>query len=77
MPGYDGRGPNGIGPTGWGMGPCGRGMGFGRGRFFSRARGFFIPEMLPDEEKEVLENQKNWLISQLDAITKKIADLEK
>lgn len=31
MPRYNGTGPLGFGPgTGWGLGPCGAGMGWGR-----------------------------------------------
>ncbi|NLI95282.1 MAG: DUF5320 domain-containing protein [Synergistaceae bacterium] len=39
MPGFDRTGPRGAGPrTGWGRGPCGAGMAFGRGwRCFGRA----------------------------------------
>ena len=50
MPGYDGRGPRGMGPmTGWGRGSCSTGVGFaggaygagpGFGRGGGRARGF-------------------------------------
>ena len=40
MPRFDGTGPGGFGPrTGWGMGPCGAGMGYGRGRGFGRGFG--------------------------------------
>ena len=43
MPGFDRTGPRGVGPrTGWGRGPCGAGMAFGRGWGFGRGfgRGF-------------------------------------
>ena len=47
MPGFDGTGPRGFGPvTGRGLGPCGRGMAYGRaypfgyGCGFGRGRGF-------------------------------------
>ena len=38
MPGFDRTGPRGAGPrSGWGRGPCGAGMAFGRGwRCFGR-----------------------------------------
>jgi hypothetical protein len=47
MPFGDGTGPDGLGPaTGWGRGPCGRGLrrgyagGYGRGRGFGRGYGY-------------------------------------
>ncbi len=66
MPGLDQTGPAGYGPgTGRGMGPCGRGMAFGRGfrqgfgRNFGRSRGFcwnnyVEPEPLSTEAKKQL-----------------------
>ncbi len=80
MPGFDRTGPFGTGPNGWGMGPCGGGGAYGRGRFFRRGgfgRGFFAQDITPEEEKTVLENRKNWLESEIEAITKKLGDLQK
>jgi hypothetical protein len=68
MPGFDQTGPAGYGlGTGRGLGPCGRGMAFGRGfpggfgRGFGRGRGFCRnysaePEPLSKEaQKQLLE----------------------
>jgi len=72
MPGFDQTGPAGYGPgTGRGMGPCGRGMAYGRGfprgfgggfgRGFGRGRCFYWnysiePEPLSKEaQKQLLE----------------------
>ena len=82
MPGMDKNGPFGNGPVGRGMGPCGNGhiMRDG-GRGFSR-RGGGIWGMMsstasPDEENEILEQQKNWLETQLEAINEKLQELGK
>jgi len=41
MPRFNGTGPGGLGPgTGWGLGPCGAGMGFRRGFGRGLGRGF-------------------------------------
>lgn len=60
MPGFDSTGPNGQGPkTGRGMGPCGRGFGFGRGygkRLGSGLGRFFgFCRLSKEEELEMLE----------------------
>jgi hypothetical protein len=69
MPGYDGTGPEGIGPNGRGLGPCGEGVS-GRGRgFFGFRRGrrrggrFFGSWNIrtPINESEALEAEKSWL----------------
>jgi len=65
MPRFDGTGPYGTGPIGWGFGPCGRGLGFRRGF----GRGYFgWPEPTKKEEKEILETQKK-------AIEKRLKEL--
>ena len=64
MPRFNGTGPTGAGPgTGWGMGPCGGGMaygrrGMGRGQGFDRQRfqGNYIAPT-SSEEREVLEQE--------------------
>jgi len=77
MPGMDGRGPQGTGPIGRRMGPCGNGQsGLGRGRGFRRG-GRFGWEMTSEpisveDEKVLLEKQKSWLESQLASISKKL-----
>ncbi len=79
MPGRDNTGPLGTGPIGRGLGPCGGGMAYGgRGRGFGRGRGwgFFPPALTPDEEKELLNQQKSWLQKQIDALTSRLRGLE-
>ncbi len=82
MPGMDRSGPFGTGPIGRGMGPCRSGVAaWGRSRGFRR--GGFVDwgvtpiTASPEEEKAALESQKNWLESQLAAVTQKLQDLEK
>ena len=80
MPRFDGTGPGGLGPgTGWGLGPCGAGMGwrrgFGRGlgRGFGR-RGFW--GYGPKEEKEILGEEVTDLEEELKAIKARLAELK-
>jgi len=82
MPGMDKTGPFGTGPMGRGMGPCGGGQtGRGRGHGFRRGGGAgwgMMPTTLsPDEEKSMLEQQKDWLETQLAAITQRLQGFEK
>lgn len=80
MPGMDKTGPFGTGSMGRGLGPCGGGQaGRGRGRGFSRrGNGWGMgPGFTPiTGEKESLEQRKNWLESQLDAINQNLKELE-
>ena len=59
MPGQDRTGPLGQGAlTGRGLGPCGRGFGFRRGRGFGRGRfdsGEEQVTLTKDQEKKILE----------------------
>lgn len=77
MPGMDGRGPQGTGPIGRRMGPCGYGQtGWGRGRGFRRG-GWFgwdmpLGPLSEEDEKVSLEKQKSWLESQLASISEKL-----
>jgi len=82
MPGYDGSGPEGIGPSGRGMGPCGQGRASGPRRFLGfrrggrgRGWGFRWFNRLPVDEKEALESEKNWLTDRLEAIRQRMDDL--
>jgi hypothetical protein len=76
MPGYDGTGPDGLGPYGRGLGPCGEGVsGRGRGFFgFRRGRrggGRFFGSWSyrrPINDREALEAEKGWLERQLDIV---------
>ncbi|MBW2991270.1 DUF5320 domain-containing protein [Candidatus Woesearchaeota archaeon] len=73
MPGRDGSGPQGEGPSsGRGLGPCGRGLarrrGFGRGL----GRGFGLRESVElskEEQKKILEAEKQ-------EIEKRLKELE-
>jgi len=119
MPGFDGTGPQGLGPmTGGARGYCtpagagygfsyGRGFGFGRGRGFRRGfgpgygRGFgfgrgrdYYPAggwngpvaygatygtpyaMKPEDEINMLRDEAGAIKNELDAINKRIEDLE-
>ena len=79
MPARDGTGPDGTGPYGRGLGPCGGGQaGRGRGRgIFGAGQGWGLRQgvtPIPDE-KEGLEQRKNWLQTQIEAINKKLNEL--
>ena len=82
MPGMDKTGPLGTCPIGIGMGPCGAGTaGWGRGRVFRRGgwSAWLAPmnQPAPQQEKEVLEQQKDWLERQLTAISQQLENLQK
>ena len=86
MPRMDKTGPFGTGPIGRGMGPCGgglasqRGNGRGMGRGFPRGGDFggrSTPLVSADEEKTLLEERKNWLKAQVEAIEKQLESLNK
>lgn len=75
MPGYDGKGPQGSGPNGRGLGPCGDGVprGGGGGFFGLRrgrrggGRGVWGPQRFISD-KEALEGEKSWLEQRLESI---------
>lgn len=83
MPGMDKTGPTGTGPIGRGLGPCGGGTA-GRGR---GGRGFGLgggagwgnraANLSPEEEKSLLEREKSWLESRLDATKRRLEELGK
>lgn len=82
MPNMDRTGPFGTGPIGRGLGPCGGGQaGFGRGRGFIRGggRGWAPTSGLisPEEERTLLDQQKNWLEQQLAAISQRLQEIKK
>ena len=78
MPRFDGTGPLGLGPrTGWGLGPCGFGLGWGRGY----GRGFgrfwrFGPQITKKEEKEMLKEEVEILEDELKATKARISELK-
>lgn len=83
MPRFDGTGPLGFGPgTGWGLGPCGAGIAWRRGRGFGRRRffgwpGFYYPEKITKkEELGVLEDEAKVLQEELKEINKRISELK-
>jgi len=84
---FNGTGPWGQGPgTGWGLGPCGAGMGwrrgFGRGggggRGFGRFWGYgpYQPQVTKKEEKEILEDEATGLEEELKAIKARLTELK-
>lgn len=80
MPGYDGTGPEGRGPYGRGLGPCGQGtprgfFGFGRGRR-GGGRGFWWSRRRIIDGEEDLKSSKRWLTEQLDLINKRLNEIE-
>jgi len=79
MPNFDGTGPMGLSPrTGWGLGPCGRGLGWrmGYGRGFGYGYGYrrFAS---PKNEISALENDIQALEEELKALKEEKAALEK
>jgi len=87
MPRYNGTGPLGFGPgTGWGLGPCGAGMAYGRrgaGRGFGRGFGWrrfwgYYPSSTPTkkEEAEILSEEASALEEELKAIKARLAELK-
>jgi hypothetical protein len=84
LPGMDKTGPFGTGPVGRGMGPCGggftyqRGGGWGMGRGFRRGCGpgwRSTAVCSVEEEKTLLEQQKNQLKVQIEAVDKQMENL--
>lgn len=86
MPGMDKTGPFGTGSVGRGMGPCGGGFAYQRGGGRGMGRGFrqggscgwrSTPTVSADQEKTFLEERKNWLKVQIEAVEKQLEDLNK
>jgi len=85
MPRMDGNGPFGTGPVGRGLGPCGGGnagsMGIqSAGRGFRRGRkaGWNLPSAprSPAEEKSRIEQRKDWLQRQIDALAEQLRQIQ-
>ena len=90
MPRFDGTGPRGSGAgTGWGLGPCGAGMGwrrgFGRGYGRGYGRGFgwrgyggypYQPQITQKEEKDMLMDDAKGLEEELKAIKSRLDELK-
>ncbi len=75
MPRLNGTGPTGQGPmTGRGLGPCGGGMGLGRGcrGSYGYGRRFISPK----NELAALEEEERMLTEELSAIHEEIATLK-
>jgi hypothetical protein len=85
MPGMDKTGSCGTGPKGRGMGPCGGGLAYQRGNGWGMGRGyrrsgfgvFSTPVFSADEEKTFLEQRRNWLKTQIEAVEKQLENLNK
>ena len=85
MPRYNGTGPVGSGPgTGWGLGPCGAGMAYGR-QGAGRGRGLgwrrfwgYYPTAAPTkkEETEILSEEAGVLEEELKATKARLAQLK-
>jgi hypothetical protein len=92
MPRFDGTGPFGQGPMGRGMGPCGAGRGGGLGYGFGpgfRGVGNFTGNRprwgrgawgggyaAPQDEVNTLKQEASSLQNALDAINKRLSELE-
>lgn len=84
MPGQNGTGPMGMGPmTGRGMGPCGGGFAYGRGRRGDRGFGWrrfwgYYPTAMPsaEEEAKILAEDANLLEEELKGIKVRLAELK-
>jgi len=85
MPRLNGTGPRGSGPgTGWGLGPCGAGMGWrrggGRGQEFGWRRfwGYYPTTSTPNkkEETEFLSEEIAILEDELKAVKARLAELK-
>ena len=78
MPRLDRTGPSGFGPgTGWGLGPCGAGMGWRRGwgqgfgRFWR-----FGSSVAKEEEREILQEEIKVLEDDIKAIKERLTELK-
>ena len=71
MPRFNGMGPFGAGPrTGRGLGPCGRGMGYGCGAGYERR---FYTKV---EESELLKEEEAELENELKAVKERLAEIK-
>ncbi len=81
MPGFDGKGPEGTGPMGRGLGPCGEGDAQGRGAGLGFRRGWgrgprgFWRNGLFSSDKAALTHKKAWLERELDAVKSQLGSL--
>ncbi len=85
MPRHNGTGPFSYGPgTGWGLGPCGAGMAYGRrggvrgkGLGWRRFWGFYpTPTPTKKEEAEYLSEEATILEEELKVIKARLAELK-
>jgi len=83
MPGYDQSGPEGVGPTGRRLGPCGTGeelpnrffLGLGRRRR-GGGRGFWRTGRNFRTDKEALKSEKDWLKRRLSILDQQLGELD-
>jgi hypothetical protein len=86
MPRMDKTGPYGTGPVGRGMGTCcGGGLAYERGGGRMTGRGFrwggypgwrSISAVSQEDEKTILEQQKNWLKTQVEIVEKRLENIK-
>jgi len=84
MPRQNGTGPTGMGPgIGWGMGPCGGGMAYGRRRGGGRGFGWrrfwgYYPaqNMTKKEETDILSEEAQVLEEELKAIKSRLDEIK-
>jgi hypothetical protein len=78
MPGFDGTGPMGTGPTGRAFGPCGLGLGwrrrFGAGRGLGRYFGWSWPQT-KEEQKQALEEYKKALGEEIQDVEQELGEI--
>lgn len=78
MPKFNGTGPMGYGPgTGWGMGPCGGGLAYGR-RLAGQRRfwGHYPASVTKKEEREILSEEVEILEQELEAVKSRLAQIK-
>ena len=77
MPRLNGTGPRGLGPrSGWGNGPCGRGMGRG-GCGFGRFGAYpSLPRLSKEEETEILKEEVQVLQEDLKEMQERLTQLK-
>ena len=87
MPRFDRTGPGGMGPmTGRGLGPCGRGYGWGRGSGYGGGWDCgpwgcpplgYAQRVTKKEEKEILEDELGAIQEEMNEIKARLEELRK
>jgi hypothetical protein len=83
MPGYDQTGPEGVGPTGRRLGPCGTGDELANRSFFGLGRrrrgggrGFWRSGRYFRSDKEAINFEKDWLKRRLSVLDQRLGELD-